>query len=348
LPEVDMSELLTDSFERLLADASPPDVVRSIEREAAPAASAQLWARLEASGFLDALVPEAAGGAGLGLADAFELFVADGRHVVPVPLSQTMLVRAVLAGAGIEAPSGAIAIASRTRVGDDGAVFCPSTPYGRVADWVVAAAPDGWRLLPTAEADVADTGVHASLRADLRWSGSVRGAVAGHGEVAWQEVGAVIAAAQMSGAMERVLHSSVAFAEQRVQFGRSIGKFQAIQHQLAVMAEQVCAARMAAELGCSGAGPLPRRLRAAVAKARAGEAAALVAPAAHAVHGAIGVTAELDLQLHTRRIHEWRADFGSERHWNEVLGAALLEPEAGSTLAFLHAHLFVSAEEFRP
>ena len=46
---------------------------------------------------------------------------------------------------------------------------CPGTPYGRVADWVVAALDDGWRLLPVADAERLDTGVHASLRADLRW-----------------------------------------------------------------------------------------------------------------------------------------------------------------------------------
>jgi acyl-CoA dehydrogenase len=116
------------------------------------------------------------------------------------------------------------------------------------------------------------------------------------------------------------------------------------------MAEQVFAARIAAELGCAGAGagPLPQPLRAAVAKARASEAAAIVAPIAHAVHGAIGITAELDLQLHTRRIHEWRADYGSELHWNRVLGRALLDADAASTLAFMHARLLPSAEEFRP
>jgi alkylation response protein AidB-like acyl-CoA dehydrogenase len=147
--------------------------------------------------------------------------------------------------------------------------------------------------------------------------------------------------------MERVLQMTVAYANERVQFGRSIGKFQAIQHQLAVMAEHVAAARMAAEIGCAGAGPLPVGLRAAVAKARASEAATVATSTAHAVHGAIGVTAELDLQLFTRRIHEWRADFGSERHWNRVLGRALLASDAASTLDFMRAALIPSNDEIR-
>ncbi|MCC2659201.1 MAG: acyl-CoA dehydrogenase, partial [Panacagrimonas sp.] len=85
-------------------------------------------------------------------------------------------------------------------------------------------------------------------------------------------------------------------------------------------------------------GPFPHPLRAAAAKARASEAAALVAPMAHAIHGAIGVTAELDLQLFTRRLHDWRADFGSERAWNTVLGRALLAT-GDATLDFMRAQL---------
>lgn len=153
-----------------------------------------------------------------------------------------------------------------------------------------------------------------------------------------RELGAIVTAAQIVGALERVLEMTVAFANQREQFGRPIGKFQAIQHQLAVMAEQVAAARMAAQIGCTADGLQPDRLRAAVAKSRASEAAAVVAPMAHAIHGAIGITAEFDLQLYTRRLHQWRAEFGSELAWNRVLGQALLE-EGERALDFMRQSL---------
>ncbi|WP_262356918.1 acyl-CoA dehydrogenase family protein, partial [Bordetella pertussis] len=65
-------------------------------------------------------------------------------------------------------------------------------------------------------------------------------------------------------------------------------------------------------------------LPAAIAKARASEAAALAANTAHAVHGAIGVTEEYDLQLYTRRLHGWRLAHGSEAYWHQVVGAALM------------------------
>jgi alkylation response protein AidB-like acyl-CoA dehydrogenase len=218
-------------------------------------------------------------------------------------------------------------------------------PCGLVTEWVAVDHPGGWLLLPVAGAERRATGVHGSLRADLHWPSVPAQALGSQESVAWQAAGAAITAAQLAGAMQHVLELSVAFANQREQFGRSIGKFQAIQHQLAVMAEQVAAARVAAEIGCSGAGPEPVGLRAALAKARCSEAATFVTTTSHSVHGAIGVTAEFDLQLFTRRLHEWRADFGSEQHWNRVLGRALLASDAGSTLDFMRLQLIPQNHE---
>lgn len=243
---------LAEALDRLLGDACTPAQVRAIERGAAPDA---LWRLLEQSGFLDALVPEARGGGGLSLAGAFELFVLQGRHAVPVPMAHAMVARAL---GGDEVP---------------------------------------------------------------------------------RELGAVVTAAQIVGALERVLDLTLAFANQRVQFGRPIAKFQAIQHQLAVMAEQVAAARMAAQLGCECVGLQPDRLRAAVAKSRCSVAAALVAPMAHAIHGAIGITAELDLQLFTRRLHVWRLEYGSETAWHRVLGQAVLDAPETLSLDFMRRAL---------
>ncbi|MCY1232193.1 hypothetical protein D9M68_670430 [compost metagenome] len=81
---------------------------------------------------------------------------------------------------------------------------------------------------------------------------------------------------------------------------------------------------------CPRACSRPLRLAAAIAKARSSEAAQLVAASAHALHGAIGVTEEYDLQLLTRRLHEWRAAHGSEACWSMQVGEALLATEAAA------------------
>ena len=69
---------------------------------------------------------------------------------------------------------------------------------------------------------------------------------------------------------------------------------------------------------------------AATAKSITSAAAARVANTAHAVHGAIGISEEHDLQLYTRRLHDWRLAWGSESYWNAVLGSARLGESAPS------------------
>jgi acyl-CoA dehydrogenase len=145
-------------------------------------------------------------------------------------------------------------------------------------------------------------------------------------------MGALLRTAQMVGALEQVLEASVGYANERVQFGRPIGKFQAIQHQLAVLGGEVAAS--AAALGRASDAVSrhhPDRLLAiGAAKSRASEAAGVVAAIAHQVHGAIGFTREFSLQRLTRRLWSWRDEFGANAYWNERLGSALLDAHAMS------------------
>lgn len=137
----------------------------------------------------------------------------------------------------------------------------------------------------------------------------------------------------MAGAVDALQAMTLDYASTRRQFGREISKFQAIQHQIAVMAEEVMAARMAAETAMTGA-PLSVSLQAAaVAKMRCGEAALACAGIAHAVHGAIGVSAEHDLHHLTGALHRLRLAHGGESYWARRLGEwALFRRDDASTL----------------
>jgi acyl-CoA dehydrogenase len=322
-----MDALLFESIDRFLAGCCPPATVREVE---AGRGAAALWAQIEDSGYADLLVPEAAGGAGLGLDDAFALWLACGRHGLPLPLAHTAWVRAVLVRSGTTVPHGPLTMAVATRRDADGALHCQGVPFGAAAEWVLV----GDALLPVAAGERVPTGVHGSLQAHIRWPAQAPGALRVSATADTLQAGALISAALMAGAMQRVLDATLKYANERAQFGKPIGKFQAIQQQLAVMAEQVFAARMAAEVGCAGDGLWPHLQRTAVAKARAGEAADKVVAIAHAVHGAIGATAEYDLQLYTRRLQEARGDFGSCTYWHAELGRALLAAR-GPVLPFL-------------
>lgn len=147
-------------------------------------------------------------------------------------------------------------------------------------------------------------------------------------------LGAALASGEMAGAMIAIQAMTVDYALTRKQFGREIGRFQAIQHQLAVMAEETAAARMAAEAAFEGrAGELSDR-RVAAAKLRCGEASIRVAAIAHAVHGAIGVSEEYALHPLTRRLRELASSHGGESWWAARLGDwAFSEPHAFSALA---------------
>lgn len=327
----DEQDLFAASLRTLLQAHADPAVVRAVE---AGGPAQALWQALHDSGFADALLPEAQGGAGLGLGEAFGLLALCGEFALPVPLGETLLARGLLAQAGLAWPEGPLMLAAQAL--DDGErLFCTGVPCARVASHVLLRHLDRCALLPVAEARVDATGL--AQEATLSWPlATWQAAPAWPGALPpLRELQAVLYAAQMAGAMRAVFERSLQHANERQQFGRPIGKFQAIQHQLSVMAELVFASRMAARLGCQGPVQAPDPLRAALAKARCSEAAPEVAALAHSIHGAIGFTAEFDLQLYTRRLHAWRQAGGSESHWQGVLGEALVNGHEGLTLDLL-------------
>jgi len=301
-----MHELI-DPFARLIEDVCPPAVVRAIEDGDD---WRQLWGAFADSGFLDALVDAEAGGAGLSLAEIAALIELLGRHAVPLPVGETMIARALLQRAGQEVPEGPIAL-----------VTTPSHTIGaQVADHLLVAT-EGPSMLVS-------TGILQSPfgRADLDGDPPVPDHAA---PATLRPIAAVLRAVLIAGAGARVLEQTVAYANERQQFGKPIGRQQAVQQQLAVLAEYSVSARMAARYGCR-AGLAPDVKTAAAAKYCASAAAVEIAAIAHAVHGAIGISEEYDLQLLTRRLHAWRLADGSESYWAEQLGLATIVTPAAS------------------
>lgn len=325
-----MDTLFTDGLRALLDGICGPEVVRDLE---ARQDAAQLWKQIEESGFADVLVSEDKGGAGLSLAQAYPLFEMCGAMAVPVPLAETMLARGQLSQAGMATGHGSITFASGRRQAD-GSIVCDQVSHGQLADQVLVSVQGECRLLNAA--DARKSPLPFPLDAVLSWHGDTwRQAllVPGLGDI--RVLHACVAAALIAGALDTVFRRTLQYANDRQQFGRPIGKFQAIQHQIGVMSEASFAAGMAARNGCEGAGIMPDPLRVAVAKARTSEAAVEVAGLSHSIHGAIGFTAEFDLQLYTRRLHLWRQAAGSESWWHDVLGAELVDRRQGMALDLL-------------
>ena len=159
-------------------------------------------------------------------------------------------------------------------------------------------------------------------------------------DTAWASRAPVWALGCIAGRGRRVGASEAAwdqwgrYAGERVQFGKPVGKYQAIQQNLALMAGDVAAARVAAMVAAADAPDATSNactvtpFSAAVAKVRAGEAATRGTSIAPQVHGAIGFTHEHALHFATRRLWAWREEFGGDAHWAAELGRAAIQARA--------------------
>lgn len=131
---------------------------------------------------------------------------------------------------------------------------------------------------------------------------------------------AILAAGEMAGALSAIEALTVDYVRTRKQFGREIGRFQAIQQQIAVLTEEVIAAHMAAGMAFVGEPAKISENRAAAAKLRCNRAAFRAASIAHAVHGAIGVSEDYGLHRFTGRLRQLAMAHGGETTWAQKLG----------------------------
>jgi acyl-CoA dehydrogenase len=317
------ARLLTDSANRLFAHESPPARLRQAETD--PAVATELWRRLDEQGLSLACAPEAAGGSALGWSGVRGLIEACGEHGLPVALPEMLAAHLLARAAGLSLPTGrrvTLALARRA----DNQLVADAVPGAVDAHDVLIEVDGRIVLLEVASANAAQRrNTAGEPRVGLRWSGAER--LLQNSVAAGQELllaGAAIRCGQIAGAARRVVDMSVGYANDRVQFGRPIGKFQAVQQQLAVAAEWSAMAAMASRLALADPGTALPHGRVAAAREVACSAAEQVCGVAHAVHGAIGVTAEYDLQLFTRRLKGWAAEFGSSRYWASRLGREVL------------------------
>ncbi len=332
----DTQTMLADTCARLFTAEVTPALIESAEKGTWPAA---LWQTLEENGLTLPQIPESRGGAGGSWGDAHVVLVAAGRFAVPLPLPETMIGAWLLASSGLKVPLGPLTVAP-VRAADtltlsrDGGGWRLSgvasrVPWGASAGHVVvSAASDGKPMIALVAGGSATTEPDVNLafepRDTLTWSGAPVLAAAPAGEAlhrnALISAGALARSAQMAGGLEFLLAQSVKYVTERVQFGRPLASFQAIQHNLALLAGHTAAAGMAAQRAFASMDAGDAAFEIAVAKIRTGEAAGLGAGIAHQAHGAIGFTYEHSLHFVTRRLWSWRAEFGAEAHWAAALG----------------------------
>ena len=131
-------------------------------------------------------------------------------------------------------------------------------------------------------------------------------------------------ACQIAGALDAALALSIAYANERQQFGRPLGKFQAVQQSLASFACEAAAANCAAMGAAQALDRGNAEFEVAAAKLRANRAVEMGTSVAHQVHGAIGFTEEYALAPLTRRLWQWRSEFGNDAYWSARLGSKVI------------------------
>ncbi len=329
-----MRDLIVDTAGRIFGDFCDKVLIDAAEAGTWPA---ELWSTLEDTGLTQAAVAEDQGGGGGSLGAAMAVLFQAGRYAAPLPLAETALAGWALAASGCDVPSGPLTVAADgltlTR-GDSG--WCLSGTARKVA-W----ARNAGRIMVLAECgnatyvalvDPADCAIEegASISGEPRDTVScadvsldetaVVEAADGIDGEALMCLGALGRSVLMAGALERISELALQYALDRIQFGRPIAKFQAVQQNLAALAGEVAASRRAVDVAVAAAEAGGGVLEIAVAKARVGEAAGIAAEIAHQVHGAIGFTQEYILHHFTRRLWSWRDEFGPEGHWQTVIG----------------------------
>jgi alkylation response protein AidB-like acyl-CoA dehydrogenase len=336
--------LLRDAVRGLLASHSA-----SHEGPSDHGHDAALWRRLCGEiGVAGLLVPESHGGAGAGLAEVQVVMAELGRVLAPVPmLGSAVLATAVLletndetAGRLLPALAVGTAVAALAWAGEDGrwnpgraACRASQDPAGRwrltgeahyvldgdVADvlLVAAHAPDQVAVFEVDPASVAVTRRAVTTMDSTRRLAVVRldgaaGLPAGCGPdglARARDLACLALAAEQAGAARRALELTVEYTKQRVQFGRPVGSFQALQHRMAdlhVLTESAWSLCWPA----ADAGPAGLALQAAAAHSYCSEALLRVAGQMIQLHGAIGITWEHGAHRYFKRAHGAAELFG--------------------------------------
>ncbi|MCC0035592.1 MAG: acyl-CoA dehydrogenase family protein [Hoeflea sp.] len=313
-----------------------------------------IWSAMAEAGWLGLMLPEDLGGTGLGMSEQAILSEALGRALITEPLAQlSVFSGALLAGAepGEERSrlaegliSGSLVVSPVWQNTDGGpAAVAATVDAGGVtlsgtAGLVVAAAsadvflvaarandglllvsvPAGSAGLTVSERPTVDGATLAELRFDschvaadqvlargLLGSGLLDDAI---------QATQLTLAAELAGAGSKALEATVDYTKERVQFGKPIASFQAIQHRLVDMwsaAEFSCAAIVNALERLADEPGKPAALAVLAAKARAGDAAIDITRKAIHLYGAMGFTDECDIGLYMKRAVNLNATLGN-------------------------------------
>lgn len=334
---------IRDAVAAFLADTASSEATRAAMADGS-GLDRPLWTAMTRDLGLAGLgVPEAFGGSALGAVECAIVSEALGAHVAAVPwlASAVVATRALALGAvadWLPRLAEGSAIASFALDGfavRDGRLSgrCDFVPHGSLADVIVVLTDDGPFLVPPPKGGIASqttldqTRPYATLALE-----NARGEPLAIDWRAVEPLAWTAIAADALGGAQACLDRTVAHVNERVQFGRAIGSFQAVKHRLADMLVAIEQARSAVywAAGEIDAGGADARLAAHAAKSFACDTYAECAGHAIQLHGGIGFTWEHDAHLFFKRARANLSLMGSPAwHREQVARAMPLEVACG-------------------
>jgi alkylation response protein AidB-like acyl-CoA dehydrogenase len=332
-------EALADGARRFLMTELTPELIRELW-ESETGRSERHWAQLAEQGMTAVSVPEELGGLGMGAMEWALLAQTWGYFGGPDPLMDTALVAVALLQRLPASDWRDTLLAQIATGGARVALAHPVNPY--VADAHVAQVllceRDGelHRVSPSACSRRAVESVDPSRRLfALDWTPDASTRIADATQAAplldlMLDHGAFSVAAQLLGLTQRVLDAAIDYTSQRKQFGKPIGAYQAVKHLLADVAIRYEFARpVVYRAACALAAKDPQSaLYVSHAKLAALSAAQLAARHAIQVHGAMGYTWELDLQIFVKRIWALAGHWGDATFHRERVARTVIDARA--------------------
>jgi alkylation response protein AidB-like acyl-CoA dehydrogenase len=301
-------------------------------------------------GFGGIALPEIHGGAGLGMVELAILAKAAGAHVAALPMLGSSMAAQAIAAGGSDAQQAAHlpGLIAGTVIAAPGSSETATVtagrisgsfdfiPHGGIADlfvllaqgkvWLVRADAPG--LTITAQTTMDQTRPYARLVLDSSPGDAIDAPAA---MLRASQTGWLVAAAEALGGAQSCLDRTIDYANQRIQFGRPIGSFQAYKHRLADMMIEIEQARSAVWWAACALDEGDETLEIALhsAKSFATDTYAMCAGNMIQLHGGIGFTWDHDAHLFFKRARALQSMLGSNS-WHREKVAQLIGLEAAA------------------
>src|SRR5579862_2584655 len=331
-------EALRDAVRAFLQAEAPIDYVRRMAEHDDAGITPEVWRKIVDLGWTGLLVPESAGGLGLGLVNAVVVQEEMGRALFPGPFFSSAILATLAARAlGLEDQLAALAAGTQrgtvaldeagygdpiervhvrasgrgTRYKVDGVK--PMVPDGLTADWILVPARTREGLQTFLVERPANAEAVPSLDITRKFArmefAETRATLVGppgdHAAI-WHRIlddAGVLIGAELIGVSEAANALALDYAQAREVFGKPLSKFQVTRHKAVDMLREIEIARVAVHYAAwaSAVDAPDREIAAAMAKAQAATAANFVTAECIQIHGGVGFTWENDAHIFLRR-----------------------------------------------